>query len=439
VKIELGVLAELLGGTLHGDASDTVIGFATDSRDAGPGYAFLAIHGERVDGHDYVETARERGAVVAIVEKAVVGPYILVDDLVAALAKMAARFRAVFGGPVIGITGSAGKTTVKEFVAAALSPLGPVLKTPGNRNTELTVPLVWAEVTAEHRSAVIEMAMRGFGQIAHLAKFSQPEIGVVTNIGYSHLEMVGSRLGIARAKAELLEALPSSGAAILWAEDEYLEPLRKSTAAAVQTFGFSPWAESRIESYQALSWRQSQVAGVTNGVSWEATLPAVGRHMALGAAAAILVAQRCGVDLAEASSALASATLPPMRMEVREIAGVTYLVDAYNASPSSMIAALETVSETPGTGRRRAVLGEMRELGEASEEAHRSIGDALSRFGVDDVIFFGEPMRSAMSAYGSGRFAEDIDEVRSFVEESLPGDVVLVKGSRSLELERALP
>jgi UDP-N-acetylmuramoyl-tripeptide--D-alanyl-D-alanine ligase len=442
----LGEYAALLGGSLNGPAAATVEGFATDSREAAPGILFLAIRGAHVDGHDFVPQALAAGAVAAVVERRVEGPHILVKDLVSALGRMAGRFRDEFTGPVVGITGSAGKTTTKELVAAALSPLGPVLKTRGNRNTEYTAPLLWAEAEPGHRAAVVEMAMRGFGQIAHLASFSRPTVGIVTNIGFSHLEQVGSRKGIAQAKAELLEALPEEGTAVLWHGDLFLDLLRsRSRARRIRTFGFCPSAECQIESYRALGWHTSEVVGTVDGDRWEVRLPFVGRHLALNAAAAVLVARELGVEPQRAADAMAGVELPPMRMEVRPLNGGTVLLDTYNASPPAMLGAIETLAEIPVDGRRLAVIGEMKELGEHGREAHRSVGAALHVHGIDRILFYGDAMADAWNEYVAAggeptRFsiAHSIDDVRRFLGEVEAGDAVLVKGSRALELERAL-
>ena len=225
---------------------------------------------------------------------------------------------------------------------------------------------------------------------------------------------------------------------MLWREDEYLPMLSAMAPGTVKTFGFSENADCRIVEYEALNWNSSRIAGNTHGFEWEAILPAVGRHIATGAAAAILTAHECGVNLAEATAALSTVQLPPMRMEVREVDGVTYLLDTYNASPASMIAALETIAEMESTGRRRAVIGEMRELGTLTEESHRSVGLAMKRLNLHDVLFYGEATHWAREALGVGEVTHSIEEARAFVRDSKPGDVVLIKGSRSLELERVL-
>lgn len=439
-------LSELLGGELRAEPSLLVTGFATDNRQVQPGDLFLAIRGAQVDGHRFVPAALASGAVAAVVEEPVDGPHILVSNLVEALATMGANLRRTFDGPVIAITGSAGKTTTKEFVAAALSPLGPILKNPGNRNSEYTSPLLWADLTDAHRAVVVEMGMRGFGQIQHLAEFTAPTIGLITNIGFAHIEMVGSREGIARAKGELLEALPATGTAILWQEDDYLGTLRPMSKARVRTFGTGEAADCRIADYQPLGWQNCRVKGTLDGREWTAELPGIGRHLALNAAAAVLAASTAGVDPQAAAAAIAQAEVPPMRMEIREWNGATFVLDNYNASPPSVIAALEALSETPVSGRRRAVIGEMRELGAESEAAHASVGAAMARLGIQEAIFLGPttPMaREAAIAGGADasryRMAADLSSVEAFLRDSRTGDAVLIKGSRALELERAVP
>ena len=431
------------GGTIHGAwSAPSFSGFALDSREVKQGDLFLAIKGANVDGHSYIDKVMASGAVGALVERTVDAPHILVENLVEALAKFGRGRREEFFGPVIGITGSAGKTSTKEFVAAALSPLGAILKNEGNRNTEYTSPLVWADLESKHRAAVIEMSMRGFGQVAHLAAISEPNIGIVTNIGHAHAEMVGSRDGIAKAKAELLEALPPTGNAILWAEDDYIATLRSKSRAPVLTFGFSS-SDCQVLRYRPLSWTSSEIEGTLKGRPWSAKLTTVGRHMALNAASAILTANCTGVPIQEAADALITAQLPPMRMEVRDLNGATIVLDSYNASPPSMIAAIETLAEVPAKGRRFAVIGEMRELGAQSEEGHRQVGAALAKHRIDNAVLYGPSTAETKVAANAGgmqnvSIAPSLEEVTAFLKSLQPGDVVLIKGSRALELEKAL-
>ncbi len=436
----LGDLAVITGGELVGSPGMTVTGFALDNRTVKPGDIFLAIRGNRVDGHEFVADALKLGAVASLVEREVEGPHILVHNLVAALAKIGTHFRSKFMGPVVGVTGSAGKTMTKEFLAVALSPLGSVLKTEANRNTEYSAPLMWAELKPEHKAVVVEMAMRGLGQISHLASFSKPTVGVITNVGYSHIDLVGSREAVARAKSELLEALSAHELSVLWRDDAFYAFLREKAKGPVRTFGFSKGADCQVVDYVAKSWSGCTVVGTVGGQSWRAELPTVGRHVALNVAAAVLVAAELGVNPQEAASRIKGAALPPMRMEVQELNGATVVLDAYNASPSSTIAAIEALAELPASGRRLAVIAEMKELGAFSAEAHRLVGEALVKHQIDGAIFLGEETSHCYDAcQGVERsMAKNLADVTLFLRKLAPGDVVLIKGSRAMELERAL-
>lgn len=439
-------LATLLQGQAKNlNDAPAIAGFALDSRQVQPGDLFLAIRGENVDGHDYVPQAIERGAAATLAEREVPGPHIVVPRLVDALATMALHFRHGFHGPVVGVTGSVGKTTTKEMIAAALSPLGKVAKTEGNRNTELTAPLLWAELDGDERAVVVEMGMRGFGQIAHLAAFSKPTVGVITNVGASHIELVGTRQSIAEAKAELFEALPDDGLAVACSGDDFLGVLRAQAPCPVRTFGFSLASNCQVVGYRAESWTLAIATLELDQVPVEVRLPAVGKHIALNAAAALLVADHCGVGLEAAARAIGEAKLPGGRMEVIEREGVTLVLDAYNAAPASFKAALEALAEIPCQGNRLVVMGEMRELGTLAEEAHREVGRMIAAAGPSRVCFLGDLTRFSVeeirnAGYSDSQLvrAETIDEVRRFVEGAMPGDTVLLKGSRAMELERAV-
>jgi UDP-N-acetylmuramoyl-tripeptide--D-alanyl-D-alanine ligase len=444
IPISTADFARRAKGTLHGVAENAEItGFALDNREVRQGDLFVAIKGSRVDGHDFATTAIAQGAVAALCERQIEGPHVLVPSVVQALADYASSVREGFSGPVIAITGSAGKTTTKEFTAAALSPLGDVLKSEGNRNSEFSSPLVWAELTPQHKAVVIEMGMRGFGQIRHLASFTKPTIGVVTNIGYSHVELVGSREGVASAKSELLEALPADGLAVILAEDEFLPQLRSASGAPVKTFGFSTAADCRVSNYKVQGWRSSEVMVYFQGQAAKIVLPAIGRHIAVNAACAVLVACASGVELSQAAEAIAKAKLPPMRMEIIENNGVTILLDTYNASPTSVIAALETLSDVPVEGQRVAVIGDMRELGAHAEEGHREVGAALARLRYQRVLVIGQDAHWIAEEARENGLANitqvnRLEDISAFLKSLSKGDAVLVKGSRALELERAL-
>ena len=432
--ISLQKLAQIAGGELHVDTPALVSGFATDSREAGPGVLFLAIKGAKVDGHDFDEQVLAKGATGILAERPVMGPHILVPNLVDALARLGTYYRDSFSGSVIGITGSAGKTTTKEFVAAALSPLGEILKTEGNRNTEYTAPLLWPEVTPETHAVVVEMAMRGKGQIAHLASFSKPTVGVVTNIGWSHASEVGSREGIAEAKSELLLALPQDGIAILPRDDEFYGTLEKAAGnRQIYTFGSTESADCRVIGLQSQGWEGSVINGFFADIPWQAKIPYLGKHLAQNVAAAVCTAAALGLAPQEAADALGDAEIPPMRMQVLEKDGVKILLDAYNASPASMKGAIETFMELPVEGKRVAILGQMNELGDESDRAHRELGEFVKSLNLA-VLTFG-PLAVG---YELGEPVESISDLKSQISDLKAGDAILIKGSRSLELEKVL-
>ncbi|MBS1718415.1 MAG: UDP-N-acetylmuramoyl-tripeptide--D-alanyl-D-alanine ligase [Armatimonadetes bacterium] len=436
-------LAERLGGKPFGVTDQSCTGFALDSREVKPGDLFICVVGENVDGHDYAATALAHGAVACLATRAIDGPHILVKDLPDALAAMGRSFRKEFTGPVVGITGSAGKSSTKEFVAAALSPLGEILKTEGNRNTELTAPLLWVEAdAARHKAAVVEMGMRGFGQIAHLCSFSLPTHGLITNIGWAHVELVNGREGIAKAKSELFDALPAGGEAFWWGEDEYSATLRQHAGQRPGfTFGFGPQNDCAITAYEMTSLQSCRVTCQVAGQQVELEVPATGRHMAINAAAALLVAHRLGVSLSDAARAIEGVKLPPMRMEVRPHGNGQVLLDTYNASPPSMIAALETLAESSVPGRKIAILGEMRELGPYSAEGHAAVGKAIKQLSLSEVLFIGPdtvPMLVAAEGGKAAVMSASLDDARFLLQNLLPGDLVLLKASRALALETLL-
>lgn len=437
--------ARRAGATLANVAPDaTFTGFSHDSRAIAPKSLFLCIRGERVDGHDFAATAISHGAAAVLVEREIPGlPCLVVPNLVTALANFAKSVRAEYAGPVIGITGSNGKTSSKEFVAAALSPLGAILKNEGNRNTEYTAPLIWAELNG-HAAVVSEMAMRGFGQIDHLASIARPTMSVITMIGTAHAEMVGSRAGIAKAKGEILPH--TQNLCVFWREDDFYSDLVAMAQTPVRTFGFSAEADCQILGYQAIDWQTSRVLVNLGADRIEFDIPTVGRHQALNAAAALLVATECGVEPLAAAQAMARVQLPSMRMEPKHIEGVLYLLDNYNASPDSTVAALRTMNELPAEGRRIAVLGEMRELGNFAESGHRLVGRALVGSNFDSVILVGDATawieeEATELGFPAARIrrASDLTDVREQLMRLTPGDVVLIKGSRALGLEEALP
>lgn len=436
----MGEISELLGATLVGANPDTAVRqFEFDSRQVNAGDLYVAVRGENVDGHKFCKSALEKGAMACLVEESVEGPHLIVANVIQALAELGRKIRATKNIPIVGITGSAGKTTTKEFVAAALEPRGQVLRNVGNRNSEFTSPLVWLEADEDVWAGVVEMGMRGFGQIAHLASISSPTIGLITNIGWAHIDMVGGRQGIAKAKSELFMSLPSNGKAIYWAEDEFRGQLLSAAPCEALRFGFGP-CESQVLSY-ASRGSSSFLRGITLGQEWEAEMPFSGKVMALNVAAALLVAKCLGVDIEASLAKISQVELPPLRNEWIDVNGARLLVDVYNSNPASAIAALETVAEAAGEGEKVAFLGTMRELGQWEQEGHELVGKAAARLGFERIVLFGpgtEYIGEGAKGVPHVEVAASIEDLQMKIEQLTAGQTALIKGSRAMEMERAL-
>ena len=443
MKMRLSEAASIVGGKLFGDDHEFER-LQIDSREVIDGELFCAVRGERVDGHNFVDDALAKGAAGALVERIPAeahAPLIEVGSVINAMAALGLHYRQNLKGPVVGVTGSAGKTTVKEMVAAALSPLGAVLKSEGNLNTEFGVPMTWAKIQPAHRAAVIEMAMRGPGQIAHLARISEPHIGVITSIGSAHIGELGSEEAIATAKAELLQALPPTGTAVIPSDSKFSGLLRDAANCKVVSFG-------QDGDYRVADWRQ-------NGDWVEFVVSCAERHLsgrvfgigqvqAKNAAAAIAAAHAAGVSFEQAIESIEQATFPPKRMQVFDCGGVTIWLDAYNSSPESCKLALESFAQAEISGRRIAVLGDMLELGDFAEEKHREVGQTAAIANLDELALVGNLARfiaeGARDAGFEGEvsFFEDAIAARRVLDRACKGDGVLIKASRGLALEHII-
>ncbi|HPU13973.1 MAG TPA: UDP-N-acetylmuramoyl-tripeptide--D-alanyl-D-alanine ligase [Aeromicrobium sp.] len=443
IATTLAELARITGGTAHGDESVVVDGPAVvDSRKVVPGSLFVAIAGEHVDGRNFVPVALEAGAVATLAATSVPGPHVLVDDPVKALGLLAAdRLRVLRERTeldVVAITGSQGKTSVKDLVAQILSADGPTVAPEGSFNNELGVPLTVLQADESTRHLVLEMGARGIGHIAYLCQLAPPDVAVVLNVGSAHAGEFGSIDQTALAKGEIIEALADSGTAILNADDPRVADMAQRTVATVLTFG-------RTGSVTLLGEIDLDPAGQptfelqVGEEKFAATVPQVGAHHALNGAAAVAATTALGISPAQAVAALASAgALSPMRMQRQERAdGLVILNDAYNANPESMAAALRTLaSVAPGVGV--AVLGEMLELGEDSQQAHRQIGELAAELNLELVVAVG-PGAVAI-ADGAGRIGVPVADIAAAIEllraRLSAADVVLVKASRGVRLER---
>lgn len=371
--------------------------------------------------------------------------FIAVPDTLIALGKLANFHRKRFQIPLVAITGSYGKTSTRALIHAALSPKFNTLTSQGNFNNEIGLPMTLFQLTDEHQAAVLEMGMRGRGQIEYLAQIALPSVAVITNIGPQHIELLGSIEEIAAAKAELLENLPADGLAVLPADSPFLPFLQSKAPCRIVTFGASEGADYRAQNIQTRG--DGDISCQINGCNIELPLP--GAHNALNAAAAFAVARELGVETEKIKHGLESAQLPGARMRVLKLPNsVTVIDDCYNAGPDSMRAALQTLLDFPGSGRKVAVLGAMKELGESSESEHRKIGALAGQF-VEVLIGVGgetRPLLNAALQAAKGvenemkvSYCEDANEAASRVGEWIRGgDIVLVKGSRSVGLERVV-
>jgi UDP-N-acetylmuramoyl-tripeptide--D-alanyl-D-alanine ligase len=434
-----------------------VTGVCIDSRTVEAGDLFVALRGNRTDGHHYLQEVFDKGAVAALVEYVPLGaeemPLLRTPNTVHALGQFARYYRRQFDTTVIGVTGSTGKTTTKEMIAAALEAGYPnaVQKSAGNYNTELGVPLTLFGLDADCRFLVQEMAMRGRTQIAYLAEIAEPRVGVITQIGWSHIDQLGSREAIAEAKSELIQAVPPDGIAILPRDDRFYEFLQARCACeTVYTFGRHPEAHARLTEVQL---GEDYTAGVVvlNLPDVQARvwleLPYLGEHLLVNATVALLTAVVLGVVPDAAAGALRHIQLPEMRMAVqRQPEGWTLINDAYNANPDSMRAALQVLIHQIPAQRRIAVLGDMKELGVYSMRLHWSLGRWLATQRLDYLVLIGTEVLWTAAAAKEGGFPpsrllhfETPQQAREWLLRTVQkGDCVLLKGSRALGLEQAV-
>jgi UDP-N-acetylmuramoyl-tripeptide--D-alanyl-D-alanine ligase len=452
--IRIDDLVAVVHGRLHGPASPTsVTGASVDSRRVTPGSLFVALPGERVDGHAFVADALRAGAAAALVAgpvdlpDGVAGPQIVVADPLHALQELAAWWRSRSAARVVGITGSTGKTIAKEITADVLSRGLVTLRNEGNLNSESGLPMTLLRLEPEHEAAVLEMSMYTVGEIARLAEIARPEVGVVLAVHPAHLERAGSIERIAQAKSELPAALPPEGLAVLNADDARVAAMRDVTRAAVRTFGLGPTSDVRADEVASRGLAGTEFTVTAPWATRRVRSGTPGRHLVPHALAALAVAERLGVDVDAAAEALAAGSRAPHRMAVAEGAsGATLVDDTYNASPVSVGAALEFLAETPlAVGRRRiAVLGDMLELGPEERALHVQIGATAART-ADGVVAVGP--RGAWIAEGAEAagarvsLAADADEAATVLDRDWapgPGDLVLLKGSRGIGLDRTV-
>ena len=451
-----------MGGTMlveTGHPGATFTGVAIDSREVRPGRLFFALPGERVDGFDFCAAAFKAGAAALVVgadrgmpagcDDALV---IAVPNARRALGDLARAVRLRFKGCVVGVTGSNGKTTTKELIAAALSVAGSVLRTQGNLNTDVGLPMTVLESTEEEAFWVLELAMRARGEIAYLAGIGKPHVGVVTNVAGAHLERLGSIAEVARAKGEIFHGLADGGVAVLPADEPLLEH-EASHLSEERKLRFAPSGPMPVRALVRIlecipAGEHGSVVRLSVGYTpVTLRLPLAGDHNARNAAAALAVASACKVPILAAAAALEKAVLPPHRSRLHVFSGRRVMDDCYNANPTSMLAALRTVAASAGaSGNTFALLGDMLELGPEAAKAHEELGREVVGLGFAGLAAVGELAAHMLvgareAGLNRNRVLATLDPelaAATVAEWSKPGDWVLVKASRGLRLERAL-
>jgi UDP-N-acetylmuramoyl-tripeptide--D-alanyl-D-alanine ligase len=449
-SLSLHFIADASGGTILSGAPESLVRrLCTDSRRVEPGDLFVALPGERFDGHSFVPEVAAKGAAAVVVARghapAGLGScaVIAVDDTRQALGRLSARYRRRFSIPVLAVGGSNGKTTTKELLASVLGQKLNVLASEASFNNDIGVPLSLLRLEQAHQAAVLEAGTNHPGELAPLIEIIGPEYGVITSIGREHLEFFGDVAGVAREEGCLAEMLPASGTLFINGDSEWTADIVKRARASVVRVGFAPGNDWRVRSQRqdrlGLTFR---VEGPDDGFAGEYRVNLLGRHQAINALLAIVVGRQLGLGRAEIERGLAACKPAKMRLQLWEHNGVKVLDDAYNANADSVAAALQTLLDLPCKGRRLAVLGDMAELGSHSEAAHEEIGRRAAELGVGQLFAVGKmaPVmgRGARRAglnrvFEFGDVESAVSAVRNFVRQ---GDLLLLKASRATHLER---
>ncbi len=439
MRLRLSEISKSLGlADPVGEAS--VESIVTDSRKVRYGSLFAALPGNVVDGHDFVKTAAETGAVAVLVQKPVEVsvPQLLVENVLQALGQIAAIWRQQLNPKVIGITGSNGKTTIKEMLASILRQQAEVLVTEGNYNNELGVPLTLFRLEEKHRFAVLEMGASKTGDIAYLANIARPDVGVISNIGPAHLEGFGSIEGVARAKGEMYQALPNTGCAVINGAEPWGDLWRNSNSAGdVLTFGFEKNNNQDFDVHMPAGGSSPSVSTPLGQFILQLALP--GEHNQLNALAATAAAVALNIPVEQIAAGLKAVQPVPGRLNlIHADAGWLVIDDTYNANPASLYSALQVLAGMQGNAW--LVLGDMKELGEDSRKMHAEVGDAARVMGVKRIFATGEMSMQTVDAFGSGadHFTDRSSLIAALKSELRPGINCLVKGSRSMGMEQVV-
>jgi UDP-N-acetylmuramoyl-tripeptide--D-alanyl-D-alanine ligase len=452
MKLLLSRIAEFISATGQYDGRAMAQGYSIDSRTVQPGELFFAVKGERLDGHDFAEQALSRGAIAAVVEKGQLARYsnpvglLGVDDTLVALQTLATAVRKIWGKTVIAVTGSMGKTTTKEAMAHLLAIKYRVHRTKGNFNNHFGLPLGLLALEPEYDVAVVEMGMSHPGEISALARIALPNQAVVTNVAPVHLESFDSIAGIARAKYELIAALPHGGMAVLNADDEYVCQFGRDLKGKVVMFGLKPTADVRAENLEVLGAEGTRFDLVSREMRQPVHSPLLGKHNVYNALAAAAIALGHGITPSEIAGTLPSLQPADKRGQVVQVGNITVLYDCYNSSPKALMAAVDTLAAMPAR-RRIVVAGEMLELGPTGEQLHRECGRYMAGIHAGSKLDFllgvrglAKPMVEAAGEAGMrAEFVATPEEAGAWLaRETREGDVVLLKASRGVKLEKAL-
>ncbi len=442
IPLNLKEISAVLG--VHCDRDAQVLSICTDSRKITKGCLFIALVGERFDGHDFVKAALENGAVAAVCSKSVEcdGEVLLVENTGRALLDIAAYYRSVFSIPFVGITGSVGKTTTKEMVYAVLSEKYNTLKNEGNLNNEIGLPSTVFRLDSDYEAAILEMGMSAFGEISRLARVAQPNIGIITKIGVSHIEHLGSREGILKAKLEILDGLKPGAPLVVNGDDDLLSTVSLADRKVI-TFGI----ENASCDYRAVNIEQAGYSTsftvLFDGKEQSVTIPTVGTHNVYNALSAFAAGIYLGVTPEKAANGLSKYVTSGMRQNVKDFGGITVIEDCYNASPDSVRAATEVLCGMK-VNKKCFVFGDMLELGELSEKAHREVGTLVALKQIDCFFTYGEMAAvSAQTAAAQGaECVKAFDDKQALADELRntlsSGDAVLFKASRGMKLEEVI-
>jgi len=447
--LPLSQIAKFAGASLSsGDGSVMIDEVSTDSRTLRAGELFVALRGENFDGHNFVESAAKAGAAGAIVDSNWKSPvpenfaFIRTKDTLQAYQRLAANYRKSLALKVVAITGSNGKTSTKDFSASVLARRFRVTKTEGNFNNHVGLPRTVLDATSQDEVAVWEIGMNHPGEVAALSKIAAPDAAIITNIGVAHIEFMGSREAIAREKGALAESVGSEGTVILNADDPFSEGIATRARAKVVFAGTKGGTVRAIEIRQSADGSEFTI--LEGAHRCRALLPVPGLHMVQNALLAVAAGRAFGLSIEECAAGLATAPLAKARLQIKEIGGVQFLDDSYNANPDSMKAALRTLVELDADGKRIAVLGEMRELGDESERGHREVGETAAALKIDQLITIGNTaaaiadaarhagLRKTTILSSTSEAAELLDEIAA------PGDLILIKGSRVTRTEEVI-